>query len=128
MTVSNLLTASKPSILIVDDDLAILRCFSRIFEKKGYNVTVAGKGKEAIEKLSVNRYDVALVDLRLPDMEGVELFPIIQSRSPKTLKVMLTGKIGLQNSGADVFLGKPVNPDQLLSIIDAELKLREMEI
>ena len=128
MTVSNLFTAIKPSILIVDDDLAILRCFSRIFERKGYSVTVAERGREALEKLSVNHYDVALIDLCLPDMEGAELFPVIQSKSPNTLKVMLTGKTCSPSSmGADVFLGKPIAPDKLLSIIDIKLKLKEIE-
>ena len=123
-----MLSPIKPSILIVDDDLAILRCFGKIFKRKGYRVTVAARGKEALEKLSVNCFDVALVDWCLPDMEGVELLPVIQSKSPRTLRIMLTGKTHLQNGvDADVFLGKPVAPDRLLSIIDTELKLREIE-
>jgi len=64
---------SKPSILIVDDDIAILRVFTKIFERKGYSVDVAVKGKEAIQKLNINHYDVALIDLALPDMEGTKL-------------------------------------------------------
>jgi DNA-binding NtrC family response regulator len=123
-----LFSSIKPSILIVDDDLAILRCFSKIFERKGYCVTVAERGSEALEKINVSKFDVALVDWGLPDMEGVELLPVIASKSPKTLRVMLTGKACMQNSvGADVFLGKPVSLDRLLSIIDNELKLRDIE-
>lgn len=126
----NLFISSKPTIIIIDDDIAILRTFTRIFERKGYSVTVAEKGKEAIEKLSINCYDIALIDLGLPDMEGMELFPLIQKTSPKTLKIILTGKTYLQDSieGADAFIGKPVNPDKLLSIIDTKLKLRDIEI
>lgn len=102
---------SKPKILIVDDDTAILRVFSKIFQKKGYSVTVAERGEEAIEKLGVSRFDVALVDLVLPDMEGDELFPLINNSSPKTVKIILTGKIDQQErvEGADVFVGKPVD-------------------
>ena len=55
----HLFNASKPSILIIDDDLSILRTFSRIFERKGYFVVVAAKGAEAIEKLRDNHFDVA---------------------------------------------------------------------
>ncbi len=119
----------KPSILIVDDDIAILHTFTKIFQKKGYSVTVAIKGKEAIQKLNINHYDVALVDLVLPDMEGTELFPLIKNVSPKTLTIMLSGKIGLRDSfeGADAFVGKPVNPDKLLSIINTKLKNRDTE-
>lgn len=121
--------ASKPSILIIDDDPAILHVFSRIFQRNGYAVTVAEKGGEAIEKISSNHYDVALIDLCLPDMEGTELFPLIHNTSPGTLKILLTGKTLLQGSieGADALLGKPITPDKLLSIIDSRLKNRTME-
>lgn len=117
---------SKPKILIVDDDTAILRVFSKIFQKKGYSVTVAERGEEAIEKLGVSRFDVALVDLVLPDMEGDELFPLINNSSPKTVKIILTGKIDQQErvEGADVFVGKPVDLDKLLNIIGAKLKVK----
>lgn len=120
---------NKPSILIIDDDLAILRTFSRIFQRSGYCVTVATKGTEAIEKLTGNRFDVALIDFCLPDMEGTELFPMIKRTSPDTVKIMLTGKMLEQGcvKGADVLVGKPIQPDQLLSIIDSELKHRNLE-
>ena len=123
--------SSKPSILIVDDDTAILRSLTKIFQKKGYNVTVAKEGQKAIEEIGAHRYDVALVDLGLPDMEGDKLFPLINHASPNTLKIMLTGKIELEDTieGADVFIGKPVAPDRLLSIINARLnrKLKNAE-
>lgn len=120
---------SKPSILIIDDDTAILRTFSRIFQRNGYCVSVAEGGKEAIEKLRSNSYDVALIDLRLPDMEGTELFPLIQSTSPRTLKIMLTGKMLLGEivAGADALLNKPIQPEQLLSVIDSKLKTKNIE-
>ena len=82
--------ASKPSILIVDDDKSILNIFTKIFQRKGYFVTVAEKGQEAIEKIGLGDYDIALIDLSLPDMEGDTLFPLIKNSSPKTLKIMLT--------------------------------------
>ncbi len=120
---------SKPSILIIDDDAAILHVFSRIFQKNGYSVTTVEKGKEAIEKISSNHYDIALIDLCLADMEGTDLFPLIHDTSPNTLKIMLTGKTLAQDSidGADALLEKPIFPDKLLSIIDSKLKNRNIE-
>ncbi len=120
---------NKPSILIIDDDSAILCSFTRIFQKRGYLVEVAAKGSEAIAKIRSNRFDVALIDFRLPDMEGTELFPVIQKTSPKTVKIMLTGNIQLLKNlrGADAFLGKPVNPQKLLSVIDSKLKDRAID-
>ncbi|NLF87493.1 response regulator [Candidatus Bathyarchaeota archaeon] len=121
--------ANKPSILIIDDDLSILRTFSRIFERRGYLVVVAAKGSEAIEKLRSRRFDVALVDLCLPDMEGADLFPLIQDSSPSAFKIMLTGRASEQasNRGADALLGKPIQPNELLSLIDSRLKDRDIE-
>ena len=119
---------NKPSILIIDDDVGILSTFSRIFQRKGYTVEVAAKGTEAIEKLNGNHFDVALIDFCLPDMEGTQLFPVINHASPNTVKIMLTGKASVGGiEGADVLLGKPIQPDLLLSIIDSELKNRNIE-
>lgn len=128
-TFSYLFIPNKPTILIIDDDTAILRTFTRIFQRNGYVVTVAAKGSEAIEKLNGARFDVALIDFRLPDMEGTELFPLIQKTSPKTIKIMLTGNAALVNcaENVDALLGKPVNPEKLLSTINNKLKNRDIE-
>jgi len=125
-----LFISNKPSILIIDDDQAILRTFMRIFQKKGYTVTVAAKGKEAIEKLNNTHFDVTLIDFCLPDMEGTKLFPMIDHSSPKALKIMWSGKIVPPENitGADALLGKPIQPDKLLSLIDNKLKNKNIEL
>jgi two-component system response regulator HydG len=125
----HLFIANKPSILIIDDDISILRVFSRIFKKNGYRVTVASRGAEAIDQLSLNRFDVALIDFCLPDMEGTELFPLIEHSSPDTVKIMLTGNVFGQGylEGLDALLEKPIQPDKLLSLIDSKLKNRNIE-
>ncbi len=124
---NHLLNPSKPSILIIDDDTTILRVFSRIFQHRGYKVTLATKGSEALEKLGEDCFDVALVDLRLPDMEGTELLPVIEMTSPKTVKIMLSGSCLHGIVGADALLGKPINPEKLLSIIESKLRDRNLE-
>jgi len=102
----------------------------RIFQKQGYHVTVAARGGEAIEKLNSNRFDVTLIDLCLPDMEGTQLFPMIEHNSPRALKIMWSGKIMATEriTGADAILGKPIQPAKLLSIIDNKLKNKNIEI
>jgi DNA-binding NtrC family response regulator len=116
-------------VLIVDDDYAILHVFKRIFERKGYQVTLAQEGKDAKQKLSAAHFDVALIDLCLPDMEGTELFPYIEQSSTDTLKIVLSGKTYLQDTvqGADAFIAKPVDPARLLSIVDTKIKHRNLE-
>ena len=122
--------ANKPSILIIDDDTAILNTFARIFQRKGFCVAVAEKGQDAMEKISSNHFDVALIDLCVSDMEGTKLCPLIRRTSPKTVKIILTEKTLAQNNieGADVLLGKPIAIDDLLRVIDSKLKNRNIEI
>jgi CheY-like chemotaxis protein len=102
--------------------LGILGTFRRLFQSRGFNVAVAENGKQAIEKIKHTHFDVALIDLCLPDMEGTHLFPYIQKTNPNAIKIMLSGKSLQDIKGADVLLSKPVQATKLLSIIDSKLK------
>ena len=63
----------KKRIIVIDDDKSILRTFTRILQKNGYEIDVAETGKEALEKSKKKPYDLALIDIRLPDMDGTDL-------------------------------------------------------
>jgi len=82
---------SKKSILVIDDDKSILRTFTRILQKAGYNVDVAETGKEAIEKAEKTKYDLSLVDVRLPDMDGTDLLIKLKESMRGTVKIVITG-------------------------------------
>jgi DNA-binding NtrC family response regulator len=120
----------KRTIIIVDDDRSILRVFTRVLEKKGYTVTTAENGKAALNQIECNRFDAALIDVRLPDMEGTAILPRIQETSPKTVKIIFTGSPDLEvlgngaNKNMDAFLLKPVKPEVLLGILDEKIKAR----
>ncbi len=122
---------TQRTILIVDDDRSILRVFRRVLEKKGYTVTTVENGKDAINQIEHNLFDAALIDVRLPDMEGTEILPKIQEDSPKTVKIVFTGSPDLESLGnrgrkdMDAFLIKPINPEVLLEILDEKLKTRK---
>jgi len=122
------LDKSKKSILVVDDDKSILRTFTRILQKAGYNVDVAETGNEAIEKAEKNKYDLTLVDIRLPDMDGTDLLIKLKDDMRDTVKIVLTGfpslEVGVKalDAGADAYLVKPVKPEELLMLIDEKLK------
>jgi len=75
---------SKKTILVVDDDKSILRTFTRILQKSGYEIEVAETGKEAMEKAEGRHYDLALVDIRLPDMDGTELLAKLKKQLQKS--------------------------------------------
>jgi len=116
------------TILIVDDDKSILRTFTRILEKNGYKIESAETGKEAIEKAENKHYDLALLDIRLPDMDGTDLLTKIKKQLQNTIKIMITGFPSLEtgvkalDEGADAYLVKPVKPEDLLMLIKEKMK------
>jgi two-component system nitrogen regulation response regulator NtrX len=118
-------------ILVVDDDKFILKTFKDILELRGYRVQTAESGKEALEKFKNNTCNLALLDIKLPDMEGTELLAEMHKIKPHIMKIMVTGYASLDNailslnSGADAYIMKPVMPEKLIAVI--EDKLREQE-
>ncbi|HSV49104.1 MAG TPA: response regulator [Candidatus Acidoferrales bacterium] len=118
----------KKRILVVDDDTSILSAFKGILEKAGYNVETAETGEEALRLLSIAKFDLCLVDVRLPDMDGTELL-LEMAESPETVKIIITGfsseKVGIKAAdyGADDFLVKPVRAEELLAVIRQRLEV-----
>lgn len=123
----------KSSILLVDDDKDICKTLSLILENADYNVEVAHSGKEAIKKSKAKTYDITILDIMLPDMQGTELLKKIHKTRPSTIKVMLTGYPSLENAvkalnyDADAYLIKPVSPENLLKVIKEKFKKRKRE-
>jgi len=119
------------SILIVDDDEAILEVIKEIFEMEGFKVDTASTGREAIEKSEARYYNLALLDIKLPDMEGTELLEKLHKEVPKMMKIMITGYPSLENSvkslnlGADAYIMKPIEPEELLRVVRKKLKEQE---
>ena len=118
------------TVLVVDDDKAILRTFSRILQRAGYVAETAENGKEALEKIRARSYDGALIDVILGDSKWLDLLPKIGECSPKTVRVMITGadsaekRIEAFANGADAFLTKPVDPVALLTVFQEKLRIR----
>jgi DNA-binding response OmpR family regulator len=108
---------------VIDDDQSIRTTLAAILQNEGYDVDTAETGKEAIKKSNSDLYSVALIDFRLPDMEGTELLTALRETTPKTVKIMVTGYPTLQNAiecvnkHADAYFTKPVDYDNLLSTI-----------
>ena len=118
-------------ILVVDDDKSILRTFTRILQKNGYKIDTAETGREAIERADKKHYDLALVDIRLPDMDGTDLLAKIKKQLKNTIKIMITGFPSLESGvkaldeGAEAYLVKPVKPEELLMLIKEKLKSKD---
>lgn len=119
-------------ILIVDDDQNIRKALSSVLKSDGYLVDAAENGAEAIKKAEMNFYNLAFIDVRLPDVNGLELLIAINRISPNTLKIILTGYPSSQDSieatkrGAAGYMTKPVAMDELLCTVKDHLaKQRE---
>jgi len=114
----------KGNILVVDDDPSIRKVLAAILEEKGYNVEAVDTGGKAIRKSKTKLYNLALIDIRLPDMEGIELLTQMRRTVPEMIKVIITGYPSLQNAvealnkGADAYIIKPLDIDHALSVIE----------
>jgi DNA-binding NtrC family response regulator len=123
----------RARILVIDDDESIRKTISTILEEKGYIVETAENGKEAIEKTNIRFYNLALIDIRLPDMDGTELLDQMRETTPRMVKVIVTGFPSLRNAveavnkSADAYLIKPVKIEELLDTIEQHLALQEEE-
>jgi len=121
----------KRKILIVDDDENICDSLSLILGARGYEVDIAHTGKEAVKKSNDYIYNLAVLDIRLPDIDGTKLLKAMRETTPKMVKIMLTGYPELQNAidalndGADVYFTKPVDPAKLIEAIEDKLDEQE---
>ena len=111
------------SILIIDDDKDMLETLSDVLQEKGYWVETAKTGKEAIMTAREWFFDIALIDLKLPDMSGITVLKIFQLKYPYMIKIIVTGHAGLQNAvdamnvGANAYIMKPIDHDRLSQLI-----------
>lgn len=125
----------KNRILVVDDDKSILTSARAILKSEGYLVDIAETGREAIDKSRARYYNLALLDIKLPDMDGTELLAKMRGRKgyPRMRAVMITGFPSLENTveamnlGADAYVIKPIDPKKLLKIVKEKLEEQKVE-
>lgn len=124
---------SEARILVVDDDENIRKVLMAILEDKGYNMEAVGTAREAIKKTEKEFYNLALIDIRLPDMEGIDLLTKIKETTPRMRKIIITGYPTLQNAvdavnrGADAYIMKPFDVERVLSTISEQLRKQKQE-
>ncbi len=117
-----------PSILVIDDDREMCETMRDVLRLKGYAVEVATAGGEGLERLGAQVFDAAIVDIRLPDISGLELLGAIKALSPETEVIFVTGyasqhtAIRAINEEAFAYLLKPVEMDTLLAILEKALE------
>lgn len=121
------MTASPPSLLVVDDEPDTCANLSDIFTDLGYHVDVAHNGQAALDLLDKKTYDVALLDLRMPGMSGLELYRHIRRRSAGTVAIVVTAYAAsdtakaVTDAGAWKIVSKPVDLPALHRLVDEAL-------
>jgi two-component system OmpR family response regulator len=109
--------------LIVDDDKAVRETLSSILESEGYLVKTAENGKKALHICDKSSFDVALIDVELPDIKGTELLHRLKEKQPKMVRIIITGHPSIENAAkavnekADGYLMKPFNVPELLGMM-----------
>src|SRR5674476_1285768 len=120
------------SILIVDDEEIVIRSCRRIFSDSVYVVDCAQSGFEALKKVDVTGYDIILLDVMMPKMDGLEVLQHVKERHPDVDVIMMTGLSEIQTAvkamklGAFDYLSKPFDPDQLKHVVDRALERRQL--
>ena len=122
----------KVRILIVDDDEEALETISDILQEKGFYTETANTGKEALEKAEKRVFNVVLLDIKLPDMSGIEVLKVLREKHLPTMTIMITANATMQNAvdannfGASAYILKPIDPETLFRAIKECLKKQEI--
>ncbi len=120
----------KASILVVDDEKVVRDSLTRWFGEYGYRVSTAGSGKEALGLLSERPFDVMLVDIKMPGMDGLELLRRTREAVPDAVVIIMTAygtvdyAVQALKQGAYDFVKKPFDPDDLARLVEKALEHR----
>ena len=122
---------SKGKILVVDDEDIVRTSCSRTLSPEGYEVRLAKNGVEGLKMASEERFDLVLTDLKMPDMDGIEVLRIIREKWPETAVIIVTGYQTVDTAvkaiklGAYDYIEKPFTPDALISAVAEAMDNRQ---
>jgi CheY-like chemotaxis protein len=115
--------SNELTVLVVDDNEDLLETFAMILKRHGFFVETAENGCSAVDKIKKHRFDVALMDIVMPEMNGVEAFRKIKEMRPDATIILMTGYSDealiqlARDEGARYIVHKPIKIDQLIDLI-----------
>ena len=124
---------SKVKILVVDDEAKVREYFSDVLRHEDFDVNTAQNGEIAINMINQDFYDVALIDLNMPKVDGMAVLKYLVEHSHDTIGIILTGYATIRNaveamkSGAFDYLAKPVKLEEVLMVISRALEFRDLK-
>jgi two-component system response regulator HydG len=119
---------NKTRILIVDDEAVVRMAYSRILASDHSQVESASSGADALQRLATQAFDVVLLDLRMPGMDGLAVLRAIKQHWPQVEVIIITGYAGIDTVkqsvalGAYDYLAKPVGPDEVMNATNGALR------
>jgi len=119
------------NILIIDDELTVCRSCQRVLDEEGHNVSIALNGGEGLEKIEKENFELAIVDLRMPGMDGMDVVEKIKRTRPDVAVIIMTGYSSVSSAvrgmklGATDYISKPFTPDEMVSAVRKALQERE---
>lgn len=125
---------STGTILIVDDEATVLHFFQKALQRSGFQVTGAASGEAALEWIKRQEFDLALLDLQLQNMSGLDIMEQLQQRWPATPVIIVTAYASLETAvkalrqGAHDYLIKPCSSDELQNSVRAGMLRRQQEL
>jgi len=115
----------KPlSILVIDDEDVICEACELVLSEKGHAVTARNDGKAGLSAIRQGTYDILLLDMKLPDIDGMDILKTVQKEKPGLCIIVMTGYSSISNAvqaikqGADEYLAKPFTEDELIQAIE----------
>src|ERR1700690_702419 len=121
---------TKGRILIVDDELVVRDSLGKWFASEGYSARPVGGAREALEVIQQAEFDIALLDIKMPGMDGMELQARLREADPELTVIMMTGYASVDTAvqalkqGAYDYITKPVDPDELSHLVANALEHR----
>ena len=122
----------KCSILLVDDEQTMVKYLSKRLIKKGFEISIAYNGLDALEQVKAADFDVILLDVLMPGMNGIDTLKEIKKIKPETEVIMLTGhasvEVGIEGmkAGAFNYIMKPFDPNELMTEINLAYEQRRI--
>ncbi len=123
---------SGGQILVVDDEEHVRRVLEVMLRRQGHRVTLAENGTQALEKFSTEVFDLVILDLRMPDLDGIEVLRRLRRQSSQQTVVMITAYASVETAlaamkeGAFDYIGKPFNEDEILLVVHKALERTRM--
>jgi DNA-binding response OmpR family regulator len=126
-------TAYRPHVLLVEDEPTVAKGLRMVMDEEGYDVDMADTGLVALNKFRAKSFDLMVADLRLPDIDGMEVIEHVRESRPETKVVIITGYPSVATAvkavkiGVSDYLRKPFTDDEFIAAVDTAMKDRQTD-